>query len=375
MNSFKKSRRLFLISFIIICFASVQVPFADGLNIPTAHYGISFGNSKYFNGLRINFSDRNVKQINGINITLWRALHNQQAKVRGISIGLIAPDAGSLRGINIGGLGVAGDQEVCGFSAGLLGVGSGGRVRGIAMGGLGVGAGGSITGIVFGGLGAGAEGNVKGVGVGGLGVGSNGNVAGIMIGGLGAGAQGNFTGIGIGGLGVGAGGDMTGILFGGLGAGCSGNLNGVALGGLGVGASGNFNGLGAGLVGVGAGGNMTGLFIGGVGVGAKGLMRGVFSGGLGIRSENGEGLFLSLLQNKMQVFKGMTIAAGMNDILPDGRFSGFAAGAFNRVRGRQTGISIGILNIARELKGLQIGLINYAGDNPPGLKVLPVVNF
>jgi hypothetical protein len=49
-------------------------------------------------------------------------------------------------------------------------------------------------------------------------------------------------------------------------------------------------------------------------------------------------------------------------------------GAYNRVRGRQTGLTIGIVNYARELHGFQLGLINIAGNNRGLAKILPIVN-
>ena len=44
------------------------------------------------------------------------------------------------------------------------------------------------------------------------------------------------------------------------------------------------------------------------------------------------------------------------------------------IRGRQHGLSIGLLNIANELHGLQIGLINIA-RNKESFSVLPLVNY
>ena len=48
--------------------------------------------------------------------------------------------------------------------------------------------------------------------------------------------------------------------------------------------------------------------------------------------------------------------------------------AYNRVRGVQTGISIGLLNYARELHGFQVGLINIARNNASPFRVLPLLN-
>ena len=40
-----------------------------------------------------------------------------------------------------------------------------------------------------------------------------------------------------------------------------------------------------------------------------------------------------------------------------------------------TGLSIGVVNMAEQLNGVQIGLINYVPSNPLGLKILPLLNF
>lgn len=40
----------------------------------------------------------------------------------------------------------------------------------------------------------------------------------------------------------------------------------------------------------------------------------------------------------------------------------------------QRGISIGLLNYARELHGMQIGVLNIAGNNSSPFRVLPLLN-
>jgi hypothetical protein len=46
----------------------------------------------------------------------------------------------------------------------------------------------------------------------------------------------------------------------------------------------------------------------------------------------------------------------------------------NHIKGEQRGLTIGIVNTAEILNGVQIGLINRAANNPPGLRYLPIVN-
>jgi len=71
--------------------------FDIGLN----NTGISFGNSSYFNGIRFNFVDCGIEEINGINITFWQPERNPGSVINGMAIGL-APSAGVINGISIG---------------------------------------------------------------------------------------------------------------------------------------------------------------------------------------------------------------------------------------------------------------------------------
>lgn len=315
---------------------------AQSLNIPSKYFGLSIGNSKEFTGVRFNFRDNHVKEICGLNFTLWKAgKQNKDAVVNGVSLGLI-PEAGYLKGIQLGILGVAAEYEVKGISVGLLGAGSGKDLSGIGIGGLGIGAGSSLKGIFIGGLGAGAGGDVEGIVFGGLGAGAGGNMTGISIGVLGAGAGEDLKGIVIGGLGAGTGASASGILIGGLGAGTGENMTGIVFGGLGAGC----------------GRELKGIAIGGLGVGAA-VIRGLVLGGFGTGGQKVHGILLSGVWNK---------------VTNDGSLNGLSASAFNLIKGNQTGLSLGIVNYAWHLNGFQIGLINYVKDNPKFLRLLPIIN-
>jgi hypothetical protein len=291
---------------LLLSINAVTVLRAQSLDLPVKGYGLSFGNSKRFNGLRLNLRDSQVEEINGANITLWRAKDNEQAIVRGMSLGLF-PEAGDLLGMQIG-IGIAAGNSLTGISLGLLGAASEQDVFGITIGGLGAAAGRDITGISVAGLGAASGRNMKGIAVALLGAGAGNDATGVMIGGLGAGAGGNITGLSIGGFGTG----------------CGGELKGIAVGGFGVAAS-----------------EIQGLVIGGFGAGGERV-------------------------------KGATLALGWVKI--EDSLLGFTASAFNQIKGKQTGISLGIVNYAYELKGVQIGLVNYVQKGPRRLRVLPFVN-
>jgi hypothetical protein len=204
-----------------------------------------------------------------------------------------------------------------------------------------------LRGIAAGGLGVGAGGDVEGIIVGGLGVGAGGEVRGILIGGLGGGGGGGFKGIGIGGLGLGSGADARGVMIGGLGVGAAGTLSGVAIGGIGVGA----------------GEEIRGIAIGGVGVGAPrvtGIAIGLMAGGRDI--------------NALVIAPAHFKAVESSEGLSDATMRGVAVSAYNRVVGRQDGLTIGIVNIADELHGVQFGLINIA-KNKARFRVMPIVNW
>ena len=314
----------------------------QSFDIPNKKWGLSFGNSAEFTGLRFNFRDSQVRHIRGVNITLWQPRKdNKESVVDGLSFGLV-PGGGTLRGVQIGLLGVGAEKSLSGINIGGLGVGSGGDVTGINIGGLGAGAGNDMIGINIGGLGMGAGKNLRGINIGGLGAGAGEDIIGVNIGGLGVGASQNARGITIGGLGAGAGQDMIGLNIGGLGLGAGGRLAGINIGGFGAGA----------------GKRITGLTVCGFAAGSMEVV-GVTIGGFAVGGE-----FL----------KGIHLAGGTVHVTKGGQMVGFAASAFNYFRGSQNGLAIGIVNYAFHVKGVQIGLVNIVRDNPKNLRVLPIMN-
>ena len=303
----------------------------DGFGIPSKRWGIGFGNSKRFTGIRFNFRDSGVERVDGINFTLWQPRDQERgAEVNGLSLGLI-PGGGRMRGIQLGVLGVAATESMSGLSIGLLGCGAGGDMTGINFGGLGCGAGGSVRGINIGLLGMGAGEELWGINIGGLGCGAGERVAGISIGLLGCGAGEEMVGVQFAGLGLGAGKRMAGLQIAGFGLGAGEELWGVSLAGIAAGSP-----------------KVTGITVAGGAV-----------GGLEIR--------------------GIALAVGCvrvmdKDKMREGLMKGLAASACNWIAGEQRGLSIGILNYAEKLEGVQLGLINIAKNNPKGAKVLPLMN-
>jgi hypothetical protein len=235
------------------------------LNIPFRKYGLSIGNSREFNGIRINFADKNVKRINGLNVTFWlRKYKNYSSAVNGISIGVI-PTGGSMQPINIGILGLGASPK---------------NLNGLSLAGFIIGSGGCINGLSLCGLIISADGN---------------------------------------------GSKISGITMAGLGLSAAKAVNGLAIGGLGVISDGNINGVATSLTYLSAEDNFCGI--------------GVTPGYL-----------------KSELFKGVSIAC------------------YSKTN-QMFGLSIALYNRTNELHGLQLGVLNYAGNNKKGLKMLPIINM
>jgi hypothetical protein len=58
----------------------------------------------------------------------------------------------------------------------------------------------------------------------------------------------------------------------------------------------------------------------------------------------------------------------------EGSLTGLTTAVFNQIKGKQTGLAIGIFNYARSLNGVQIGLINHVPENPKYFRTLPILN-
>lgn len=311
------------------------------LDLTVNDVGIAIGDAPRVTGLRINFRDRHLERVNGVNITVWTP-YEATGDVNGIALGVPATGARQITGLGIG-LGVAAED----------------RLRGIAIAGIGAGSGQEITGIVIAGVGGGTGGRFTGIGVAGLGIGAGREVRGAIIAGLGAGTGGKLIGLTIAGVGAGAGEGVEGVTIAGVGVGSGGRVRGVSIAGVGVGAGGGVSGLSIAGVGVGGGGKVSGVSIAGLGVGAPSLS-GIVITGFGAGTVD---------------FNGGVIAPFYFRIERGGSMRGVSVSAFNRFSGIQHGLTIGVLNITEELRGVQIGLINIARRNPPGRRVLPILNW
>lgn len=312
------------------------------LDLTIGGYGVSIGDSRRVNGIRINFRDRALEEVNGANITLWTPHEPARGVVRGAAIGLP----------------VTGARQIDGLILALLGAGASERMSGVGIAPLGLGAGGDVSGIMIGGLGIGAGGRLSGVQIGGLGVGSGGDVRGVTIGGIGAGGGGSLAGVNIGGLAIGSGGRVSGLNLAGLGVGAGGGLTGVSVALLGVGSGGDISGITVAGIGAGSGGTIRWLTIAGAGAGAP-RIEGVAIAGLGVGGADVQALVLT---------------PGLLRIDEQGSFTGASVNGVSWIDGAHRGLTIGLLNYARELRGVQIGLLNYAASNRRWLRLLPLFN-
>jgi hypothetical protein len=312
------------------------------LNLTIGEVGLSIGDSRRTTGLRLNYRDRALERVNGLNVTLWRPHDDARGTVNGIAAGLPLTGGERLRGIAVG-AGLSAQRAVDGIAVAPFGLGSGGRVRGVAVGGLGLGAGSRAQGVLVGGLGAGAGEQATGILIGGLGAGAGRRVAGIVVGGAGAGAGESASGVLVGGLGAGTGGRATGLLVGGVGAGAGTTVNGIGLAAIGVGAGDRFNGIGIAGVGVAAGEAFSGLALAGASVVSRRVT-------------------------------GLALAGGYTRV-NDGALRGISVAAYNDIRAPQRGLTIGVYNYARELHGVQLGIVNVARNNPVWARFLPGMNL
>ena len=112
-------------------------PGYHALNLGVAGVGLSIGNSRRWTGVRINFQDNQVEQVNGIGITIWNAKHNEAMVENGLALGLIGPVGGRFTGVTIGGLGAVADREFRGLNVAGLGLVSNGDMKGVNLAGLG----------------------------------------------------------------------------------------------------------------------------------------------------------------------------------------------------------------------------------------------
>jgi hypothetical protein len=269
-----------------------------------------------------------------------------------VAVAVIGTKSRTINGIALSGIGVNAHDHMRGIAAGALGVGAGNltgiaaglvtldirqRVQGVTVAGLWTSECERLDGVTVSAGGAFAR-NVRGATVGGVLA-----LAGDGLSGIGLSAGGVFgprqRGISVGGVAVG-GRDLEGVFAAGLIVGAN-DLAGIACS--------------PGVIG---GERLDGLMLGGLGLGAVDRIRGIAAGSLLVFAPDVTGLAVGAL-NGVYVDR-----IDLEDFLH-----------FNLANQRFTGLSIGLVNYTAELNGVQLGLFNYAGNNPRGLRLLPLVNL
>ena len=341
---------------------------------PRARKVISIGNYPRVDGIRINYRDREVDLVRGANITIWTPYNDfSGGLMQGVALGLPITMAGELQGIGLGIFGAGAESDARGIVVGGIGAGVGGNLRGIALGGIGVGAGGDVRGIAAGGIGVGSGGDLRGIAFGGVGAGVGGSVRGAAAGGIGVGVGGNLRGIAAGGIGVGVGGDMRGLMAGGIGVGAGGSARGILIGGVGVGVGSQIRGITVSGLAAGAGDGITGITVAGLAVGSGGSLNGITVAGLGVGAPRIRGAAAALMVGAAST-RGIVFAPALFRTERGGRMTGASISSVNAIRGSQRGLTIGLVNYAERLNGVQLGAININRDARAPFKVLPFIN-
>jgi hypothetical protein len=181
--------------------------------------------------------------------------------------------------------------------------------------------------------------------------------------------------INIGLLALGSANGLNGLSIGGTVVGSGGNINGLATGGIVVGSSGNINGLcvsGLGTMADGENSVISGIAVSGICVGAHKAINGLAIGGLVVSNGDINGVATGLAYiSAGEVFRGLAVTAGY---LKSDMFKGIAIASYARTN-QMNGLSIALYNRTKELHGVQFGLLNYAENNPKGLRILPFINL
>ena len=101
---------------VLLALAATSLSAQDGLDLTVDGYGIGIGDVPRVNGIRINWRDRNLEEVNGANITIWSPLESSGV-VNGLALGLP----------------LTGARKITGLAAGLLSVGAEETIRGIGV--------------------------------------------------------------------------------------------------------------------------------------------------------------------------------------------------------------------------------------------------
>ncbi len=304
----------------VVAFSGLAIAENQAAAAPAAAESSSDGLLLGFGGYGLGLG--NVKCMNGLRLNI---VDREVEQVRGVNLSLwgLPPRANK-------------DAEFTGLTLGGIGL-CGGKFTGINLSAGGIFAEEAITGINFGGLGpVSAKGDVLGVSAAFLGVYSDRDIKGINVGGVAVGSERRVLGLNAGGLGV----------F---------SKEGIA-------------GLSAGLI-IGSSADIAGVNVG-VGCISDATIAGI-TADFFTKANKQYGLDVSLL-NFTADMTGLSVSGLWSY---GNKLQGLSVSLLtNIVDEQQKGVSVGAVNYAKGLKGVQFGLLNIVASNPFPFRILPLMN-
>src|SRR3954454_11578436 len=94
----------------LLALAILAIPLAlhaQGLDLTVNHVGLAIGDVPRVIGLRLNYRDRRLRQVDGVNATIWTPYDNGgSGVVHGLALGLPVTGAARIDGVGVGVFGV-----------------------------------------------------------------------------------------------------------------------------------------------------------------------------------------------------------------------------------------------------------------------------
>src|SRR5689334_4644602 len=106
-------------SVVAVLSVMVAAPvYAQSVDLTVHEVGVSIGDSRRVTGLRLNFRDDRLEEVNGINATVWNPYRNPRGVVNGAALGVPLTGARRINGIAAGIFGVGADESITGIGIG-----------------------------------------------------------------------------------------------------------------------------------------------------------------------------------------------------------------------------------------------------------------
>ena len=137
--------RIVLPAIALLCTPVAILAQPTYLDLTIDDVGIAIGDAPRVTGLRINFRDRYLEDVDGINLTVWTP-YEATGDVKGIAIGVPTTGARNIDGLAVGVAGVGAEEAIRGIAIAPIGAGAGQEISGLLVAGIGGGTGGRFTG-------------------------------------------------------------------------------------------------------------------------------------------------------------------------------------------------------------------------------------